>query len=182
MEEGRRRKRIPITKGELLPIEDKDAYVRNKCSERARKIGTVKPNFDFNIWFDQHYQVRTQFGDDQGVRPGIEHEKVESLVKKAMNHLMTYSAIVKGFTFINSAPNNGRNERVVLQEDTNYGLLNVVIEVHLIEVGSYEVTVKTAMCTDSFLLSDGQYAIQIIDNESILKKKERQVLREIYNL
>jgi len=35
------------------------------------------------------------------------------------------------------------------------------------------------MCTENFSLSDGQNAIQIIDNESTLKKMERWVLREI---
>jgi hypothetical protein len=80
--------------------------------------------------------------------------------------MITYSAILKAVAFINAGNSKGRNERVVLQEETDAGLLNVVIEVHLVDVGAYEVTVKTAMCSDDFLLSDGQYAIQMTHNQS----------------
>ncbi|RXK83476.1 hypothetical protein [Filimonas effusa] len=182
MERKTPRKRIQPKKGLLLPIEDPDAYVKNKCSERARKIKTIKPNFDFNLWFDKHYQIRTQFGDEHGIREGIEAEKVESLVNRAMNHLMTYSAILKNFVFINHGENGKRNERVILQEETPEGLLNIVIEVHLIEAGIYEVTVKTAMCITDFNLSDGQFAIQLVGNKSILKRREQGAMKMIYFL
>ena len=182
MSEREPRKRIPLNKAKLLPVEDPAAYIQNKCSERARKVNTIQPNFNFNIWFDQHYQHRTQFGDDNGKREGIDSERVQSLVNKAMDHLVTYSTFLKTFAFVNHVQTSGRNERVVLQEETQHGLLNVVIEVHLIEVGIYEVTVKTAMCIKDFAISDGQYVLQLIDNESILKRKERGVLREICSL
>jgi hypothetical protein len=173
------RKRIPPATPGVPAVEDPCAYVSNKCSLRAKKIGTIKPNFDINIWFDQHYQNRTQFGDEQGARIGIESEKVESLVRRSMNHLITYSSMLKTFAFVNSGNSRGRNERIVLQEETPDGLLHVVIEVHLIEIGTYEVTVKTAMCSPDFSLSDGQYLIQIIDNQSSIKKMERRRLIEV---
>ena len=177
------RKRIPTKKPTLLqPIEDELSYTRNKCSERARRVKTMKPNVKFDIWFDQHYQIRKQFGDESGARPGIDSEKVESLVLKSMEHLLAYSAILKNFTFINHQPNGNRANRVVLQEATEDGRLNVVIEAHLIEIGTYEITVKTAMCNDGFTLSDNQFAIEIIDNESIMKKMENGKVKEIYNL
>jgi hypothetical protein len=158
------------------------AYIQNKCSERARKINSVNPKLIFDIWFDQHYQIRQQFGDDNGIREGIDPKTVESLVLRSMKHLIACSSVFKSFTFINHELNGGRASRIVLQEPTNEGRLNVVIEAHLISLDQYEITVKTAMRTDSFRLSDGQFAIEIFDNESVLKKMERGQIKEVYNL
>jgi hypothetical protein len=176
------RKRIPYKKNSLLPIEDEMAFIKNKCSERARKVNSIKPNLVFDVWFDQHYQIRQQFGDDNGVREGIDSKKVESLILKSMKYLIAYSSFLKTFSFINHDLNGGRSNRIVLQESTDEGRLNVVIEAHLLNVDTYEITVKTAMRNDSFLLSDGQFALEIFDNESVLKRMERGSIREIYNL
>jgi hypothetical protein len=175
------RKRIPYRKSGQ-PIEDEMAYIQNKCSERARKINSVNPKLIFDIWFDQHYQIRQQFGDDNGIREGIDPQTVESLVLKSMKHLIAYSSVLKSFTFTNHELNSERACRIVLQEPTNDQRLNVVIEAHLISVDQYEITVKTAMRNDAFKLSDGQFALEIFDNESVLKKMERGVLKEVYNL
>ncbi|MGB8190321.1 MAG: hypothetical protein WCF67_00320 [Chitinophagaceae bacterium] len=182
MSEREPRKRISIENHRLPAIEDTMAYTRNRCSERARKIKSIKPNLIFDVWFDQHYHIRAQFGDDNGRREGIESEKVEALVLKAMKHLIAYSAVLKIFTFINHGINNARANRIVLKEDTEEGLLNVVIEAHIIDLDTYEVTVKTAMCTDEFPLGDGQFALHIFGNESVLKKLERGRVVEVYHL
>lgn len=176
------RKRIPYARSLLQPIEDKMAYTKNQCSERARKINSISPNLIFEVWFDQHYQIRRQFGDDNGVREGIDSGTVESLVLRSMKHLIAYSTILKTFTFINHKLNGGRANRIVLQENTDESMLNVVIEAHLISVDRYEITVKTAMCNDSFAISDGQFAIEIIGNESVIRKMERGQVREVYCL
>ena len=182
MERKEPRKRIPYEKKDSQqPVEDLQAFVENKCSLRARKIRTINPHLGVNLWFDQHYQLRTQFGDDQGARIGIDAERVESLVNRSMLHLFTHGAILKSFSFINEGLGT-RNERVVLQEETLDGLLNVVVEIHLLEVGVFEVTVKTAMCSENFSMSDGQYALQLTGSESILKRMERGILKDIHNI
>ena|SRR5581483_10710259 len=176
------RKRIPYNNPQLLPVEDAMAYTRNKCSERARKINSIQPHLVFDVWFDQHYQIRQQFGDDNGIREGIDAKTVESLVLKSMKHLIAYSSILKSFTFINHELNGGRANRIVLQEPTSEGRLNVVIEAHSISADVYEITVKTAMRNDAFLLGDGQHAIEVFENESVLKRMERGQVKEIYSL
>jgi hypothetical protein len=176
------RKRIPYKSARLSQIEDELAYTKNKCSERARKINSINPNLVFDVWFDQHYQIRHQFGDDSGAREGIESKKVESLVLKSMNYLIAYSSFLKIFSFINHDSNGGRANRIVLQEPTDEGILNVVIEAHLIDCDIYEITVKTAMRNDAFKISDGQFALEIFDNESVLKRMERGRMIEVYRL
>jgi hypothetical protein len=182
MNEREPRKRIPIKSFLLSPIEDKMAYSKNKCSDNARRINSIKPNLIFEVWFDKHYQIRQQFGDDKGIREGIDAVKVESLVTRSMRHLIAYSSILKNFTFINYELNGERANRIILQESTEDGMLNVVIEAHLIDPTTYEITVKTAMREDSFKISDGQFALEIIDNESILKRMERGHIKEICHL
>jgi hypothetical protein len=177
-----KRKRIPYKKGNLLPIEDEMVFIKNKCSERARKVNSIKPNLVFEVWFDQHYHIRHQIGDANGIREGIDPKKVELLILKSMKYLIAYSSFLKTFSFINHNLNGGRSNRIVLQQSTNEGILNVVIEAHLVNVDNYEITVKTAMRIDSFMLSDGQFALEIFDNESVLKRMERGSVREVYNL
>lgn len=38
------------------------------------------------------------------------------------------------------------------------------------------------MQNDAFKISDGQFALEIIDNESVLKRMEKGRLREVYSL
>jgi hypothetical protein len=182
MSEREQRKRIPSNNQRLLPVEDELAFTRNRCSKKARKINSINHNLIFEIWFDQHYQIRLQFGDENGMRPGIDALKVESLVLRSMKHLVAYSSLLKIFNFINHNLNGDRANRIVLQELTDEGKLNVVIEAHLINLDTYEITVKTAMCIDTFRISEGQFILEIIENESILKKLDNGKIKEIYSL
>ena len=84
MSEREQRKEIPLNNQRLLPVEDELAYTRNRCTEKARKINSINYNLVFEIWFDQHYQIRLQFGDENGIRSGIDAQKVESLVLRSM--------------------------------------------------------------------------------------------------
>jgi len=182
MERREPRKRIAYVKKGVPAIEDELAFTKNKCSENARKIKSVNPSLIFEVWFDKHYQIRKQFGDENGERVGIDWENVESLVLNSLKHLVAYSSILKTFTFINHELHGGRANRIILQEYIDEGKLNIVIEAHLIDIETYEITVKTAMCTETFAISDGQFALEIVDNESILRKMERGQLKEIYTL
>jgi hypothetical protein len=85
--------------------------------------------------------------------------------------MVLYCSLIKGFHFLNrNLLPHERPLRIILQEDTSFGLLNVVIEAHFLSINLYEITVKTAMCKDDFILNDNQYAIEIDGDGSILKK------------
>jgi len=49
-------------------------------------------------------------------------------------------------------------------------MLNVVIECHYLKMNHYEITVKTAMVNDAFIMSDGQYSVEIQGNHSTLSR------------
>jgi mRNA-degrading endonuclease HigB of HigAB toxin-antitoxin module len=146
------------------------AYTSNLCSQNARMICSVPLKNQVEIWFDKHYNDRIQFGDNNGKREGIENKVVKSLVEKSIDHLLFYSSSIKNFTFLNHNLNGDRAIRVILQQEMKESRLNVVIEAHCDKLHSYEITVKTAMCTDEFKISDGQYVLEINGNNSSILK------------
>lgn len=179
MEQKPKRKRIEPK--QLTPaIKDELAFVENKATAKARKIGEFSLQFDYDIYFDKHYLDRHQHGDDLGKRDGIDTHLVEKLVNAGIEPLIFFSALIKNVTFVNQAGMKGnRATRVVLQEDINGTMLNVVIEAHYYNPGYYEITVKTAICKDDYEPSDGQYAIEINGDSYTLRKFENFKLREI---
>jgi len=59
----------------------------------------------------------------------------------------------------------------------NGEMLNVVIETHFINLDEYELTIITAMKTNDFKITNGQYVLELFpDNGSILKKQESNKL------
>lgn len=175
-----KRKRIPLQKATASIIDDPLAFIPNKSSIKAKKVFTEVENITVELWFDKHYHDRDQHGDDFGKRDGITNDIVENLVKRSIKHMIFYSNLIKGFNFLNrNHKQHERPLRIVLQEDTEYELLNVVIEAHFLNINRYEITVKTAMCKDNYTLSDNQYAIQIDGEGSILKKYDLKKVSEV---
>jgi hypothetical protein len=173
-----KRPRIPVKKLEPLPA-DPLAFEANKCSQRAKRVNTGKQDFLYELWIDQHYQVRSQHGDEFGRREGIEPEAVESLIKRAFVKLMLYSATAKGFTFINLA---GKPPvRVILQEQKQGDdlKLNVVIEAHFLDVNKFEITVKTALRKDGYVPFAGEYTLELFEDGSMLRKYDNGKWSEI---
>lgn len=72
-----KRKRIDTKAfiGEM--VIDVDGFVQNKCSEYARRILTILENVEIEIYFDKHYFIRMQHGDENGKRSGIDFESVK---------------------------------------------------------------------------------------------------------
>lgn len=165
----------------LPPIEEDPLEFRqNKCSPKAKRIFTEDETVTIDLWFDKHYHDRDQHGDDLGKRDGIDNEVVEGLVRRSVKHMLVYSTLVSGFAFLNrDLKPYERPLRIVLQEQTKHGLLNVVIEAHFIEVDYYEITVKTAMCKDDYKLFDNQYSIELDGDGSILKKSDKRGVNEV---
>jgi hypothetical protein len=182
MQEKTKRIRIPIKKTISVQLQDPLSFISNKASDKARLIKESSEQIKIELWYDKHYCDRNQHGDDNGKREGIDHSVVENLVLDAIKHLLFYSSVVPGFAFINSGKNE-RASRIVCQREMDEVMLNVVIEVHYKSLCEYEVTVKTAMRVDDFIMSDGQYAVELfgIDN-SVLKLKARKKVEEILEI
>jgi hypothetical protein len=169
---------------ELETIEvDTTAFGKNKCSDFAKKIITHSENIEIDIWFDQHYHIREQQGDENGKRDGIDNEAVIALVKKAILHLLHYSTKVKPFVFVNIGNEQEFEKKRIVLYKTIEGEhpLNVVIECHFISLFRYEVTVKTAMCVEGFRLSNGQYKVEFDGNNSTLFKRDGKNIDEVAN-
>ena len=181
MEPREPRKRIKYEPKGVPVIHDEMEFIKNKCSDHARKIFVQIENIHIELWFDKHYHDRHQHGDNEGKRVGIDPKTVETLVRKSLKHLLFYSATVAGFKFVNFATPQ-LPARIVLQEELESSQLNVVIEAHFLDIKSCELTVKTAMCTDGFRVSAGQYCIEIQGDNSILKRKDNNKLVEISSI
>jgi hypothetical protein len=175
-----KRKRIKYRQKIENIIEDPLELKANKSSAKAKRIFSETENLIIELWFDKHYLDRDQHGDELGKRDGIDNNTVENLVRRCLKHMITYSTLIKGFNFLNqNLQRHERPIRIVLQDQTDHGLLSVVIEAHYVELAKYEITVKTAMCKDDYYLSDNQYAIELIGDGSVLKKCDVKIVREV---
>ena len=101
MEPREPRKRIRYEPKRVPAIQDELAFLKNKCSDHAKKIFVEIEKVYVELWFDKHYHDRHQHGDEDGKREGISPRIVEALVRKCIKHLLFYSSTVLGFKFIN---------------------------------------------------------------------------------
>jgi hypothetical protein len=173
------RKRIAYEPKGVPAIKDELAFVGNKCSRHAKKILGVVEKFHIELWFDKHYHDRAYLGDSNGRRENIDKNVVEELIKDSISHLIFYSSLVKGFSFLNMESIIGQPLRILLQRLLNNSMLNVLIQAHYINRSQFEITVITAMCVDDFKLASGQYAVEIQGDSSFLKKFENKKYTEI---
>lgn len=72
--------------------------------------------------------------------------------------------------------------RVILQETSVDSKLNVVIEAYFLDICHYEITVKTAMCTEDFRVAMGQYCLEIQGDNSILYRNDNKKMVEVCSL
>lgn len=176
-----RRKRIdPAEIIGAVAIDDQEAFIKNKSSDNVKKIMSISERFDIEVYFDKHYYIRHQHGDQEGKREGIEFESVKHLIVEAAKHLLFYSLRVKGFTFVNFE-GISRPERIVLTQlfdgDSD---LNIVAEYHYLSMHKFEVTLVTAMRKDDFYFNDGVFQVKILpDDSSLLLKNEKGKILKI---
>lgn len=173
-------KRPRIQRRTLVPVEkDAQAFVKNKCSDNAINISTKKEEIKVDIWFDKHYCHREQHGDADGKREGIDSGLVERIVAESAKELIYYSLKVKQFKFVNFT-DSIRNERIIIQyqSDPSEEKLNIVVEYHYAGRFQIEATVKTAMRTDEFKLSDNQFVLEILEGHpsNLLKSEQRKIV------
>jgi hypothetical protein len=168
-----RRPRISekVLKAEV--VFDIAAFYSNKSSDNAKKVFEIIEKIKIDIWFDKHFYNREQFGDESGLREGIDRNTIRILVCNALRFLIHFNLKIKNFKFINYEDSlNTRKIRVVLQEkNNNFETLNVITEFHYLFNNSYEVTVITAMCSDDFRISEGQFILEVLEDGAILKQK-----------
>lgn len=171
----KREKRKRIIKNQDLEILDSEAYGDNICSLNAKFITNYHLTFKTNLFKDKHYNVRKDFGEDDGTpRHGIDEECVCRLIEKTLLHVLHYS-MRYGF-IINYPPFNPRtSSRIVLQDKITdeKDFLNVAVEYHFENLNSFEVTIWTAMAIENFRYRDPQYIVELHVDKTVLKQKER---------
>jgi hypothetical protein len=174
-----KRPRIGVTEKGKLVETDPQAFVKNKCSDKAKKTFDHKATVRISGWIDQHLHIRQQQGDEYGKRDGIDPVTVEGLVKESLKYLLLYSALVKGFKFINHPQVPETNKRIILRKDNEGFWLYVVIEVHFLAVQEFEITIITAMQEADFRVGAGQYVVEIQEGTSTLYKFDNEKFSEI---
>lgn len=158
------------------------SFTSNCASQNAKLLHTYN-EFEVELWIDKHYQNRRTHGDDNGARTGIEEEDVQNLIIRSFKYLLDIYLRRTRFTFINfSDKEKVSKERLVLKNIHPNGILNIVVEIHYLETSKYEVTVITAMETDDFKISDGQYVLSFVEQRVSLKRFVNKNLHEIYKL
>lgn len=175
-----KRKRINFAekKGEI--VVDVEAFIKNKSSENVKKIHSAKEEIEIDIYFDKHYYLRNQIGDENGKRDGIGYNFVQELLLKATKHLIYFALKIKGFSFINF--DEGFKQRVTLTQHFDDGNedLNVVVEYHYLSMHKYEVTVITALRKNNFYFNDGSYQVKLYDDlSSELNKNELRKIKAV---
>ncbi|NQX37680.1 hypothetical protein SAMN05421820_103325 [Pedobacter steynii] len=179
MENKRKRKRINFAEKQGEIIIDIESFIKNKSSENVKKVQSVKEEIEIDIYFDKHYYLRNQVGDQNGKRDGIGYDFVESTLMKATKHLIYYALKIKSFTFINFE--EGFKQRMILTQHFNDDSddLNIVVEYHYLSMHKYEVTVITALRKNDFYFNDGSYQIELQeDDTSNLNKKEMNKVKK----
>lgn len=163
---------------EIDPME----FQTNKASGFVKFVQELTKCINWNLWHDKHYLQRIQLGDDDGRRNGIDKEIVNPFIVECYLHLLHYSAKLDRFKFI-GPDKSGRGIGIVLRK--LYGTeipLNVVVEVYLDDSNQHEITVKTAMCIEDFKFYDGQFILELIEDDySKLSQFTRGRIGEISN-
>lgn len=178
-----KRPRVQVDSNAIKAVLDTSAFTENMSSSNAKKLNTSNNSFVIDLWGDKHYFSRAQHGDDHGDRDGIESSVASELIITSIHHLFFYSSCLEKFCFINHdcLKDEPKNRRIVCKQNIDGIDLNVVIEVHHFGHCRYEITIITAMKVNNFRIADGQYVIEMLDNEtSILSKMEKGQLKEIY--
>ncbi|QSB27603.1 hypothetical protein [Flavobacterium sp. CLA17] len=178
---GEKGKRPRINSRTAIMVVDPEEYIINCSSQKARKIGEIKENLIIHFYIGEHYRNRKQHGEDDGrAREDIEIDVVENLLRKALSHLIFYSLKHKTFKFISYPPPKQKPMSVVLKEIFSDNItLNVVAEFHGLEIGQYEITIRTAMRKDNYEIFDGDHEILFDGESSMLNFKVENKLTNI---
>lgn len=105
---------------------------------------TLAYNINLELWFAKHYHNRDQFEDDDGNRKDIPPTDIEALVTKGLKHLIFYSSVVKGFTFLNHEDYPGNIRAILKDTYSKSSPLSVLIQSHFKNFSKYQITVITA--------------------------------------
>jgi hypothetical protein len=161
-----------------------EVFQENAASKNAKFLLKFEENLILEFWLDKHYLNRKNFGDENGARLNIDETFIQLIIEKSLKHLFYYSLKHSKFSFVNFPPPKNRNIRLVLREkDSNLEELNIVVEYHFIDFHKYEVTVITAMRSDEFRMSDGQYSLFFEKDQSTLiiyQNKKETVIDTFY--
>jgi hypothetical protein len=154
-----------IVKTIIEKIEDPNSYTQNSCSLNARKFHEYSSDLVVELWIDKHCTLR------QVERSGIDIDTLQNLAIESVKHIIYYQLRLQKFNIVQYPEHRGRDKRVLVQEITDEGVLNLILEYHYLDLCRYEVTIITAMVDDNFGIFDGQYILNIDGESSTLKRK-----------
>lgn len=181
--EKKKRRRIIRTIGDV--VHDEKEFKPNCASKNAKLIHEYK-EFEVELHIDKHYETRLIHGDDEGKREGIDEDLVKALIIKSFKYLVDIALRNPHFRFITyfDRSNPIAGKRLVLRDIKTTGILNVVIEVHYVDVSKFEVTAFTAMQVDDFKIADGQYVLSFSDKSGKvnLTRKVNKSIENVYSL
>ena len=176
-------KQDKITK-EIEVVQPKVVYKPNCASLNAQCIHEYD-ELKVELWCDKHYHNRVEYGDKDGAREGIEIDGVQELIIESFKYLLDFYLKSIPFKFINYYDSQKAKKppiRIVAKKILEETTLNVVMESHYLETSKFEITVITAMVTDSFKVADGQYALTIANNTVTLRRSVRKEMVDIYKV
>ena len=177
-EDRPKRKRINRMVG-AVEVKDDLAFTECLGSKSAKEIRTTPHNINLELWFAKHYHNRDQFVDEDGNQRDIPPLDIEALVTKGLKHLIFYSAVVKGFTFLNHEDYPGIIRVVLKDTYSKSSALSVLIQSHFKNFSKYQITVITAIDAHIHMAS-GQYCVEFVgDSHSVLKKRDNGKFVEI---
>ncbi len=177
------RKRIQTRTPEtaLPAINDPLEYKANKCVAIARNATFHDHGIRVTIWHSKHYVDRYTTGDENGLRDGIDPAVAESMIKRSFRLFLACGAVLKSFHFVNHPGNTERIARVHIQEAQDLGKVNLTIEVHYIDIATYELTIITGIVKEDFYIGDGQFVLELDEEGTIMRKLDNKVLKAVFS-
>ena len=164
-----------IIKPVIEEIIDPHAYTANSCTQNARKFHEYSNDLVVELWIDKHCTLR------QVERSGIDIDTLQNLAIESVKHIIYYQLRLQKFNIVQYPEHRGRDKRVLVQETTDEGVLNLILEYHYLDLCRYEVTMITAMVDDNFGIFDGQYILNIDGESSTLKRKVIGNINDVSN-
>lgn len=170
-----------IESTQVLIADSQTNNFSQNCATPNGKLVHKYNDFEIEIWIDQHYEKRATVGDEDGLRLGIEIEKVINLVTDCVKYIFHFYMALRLNRVINFFnKDKPTKDRVILKDFRGReNPLNVAIEIHFLNYSQYEITIITAMEGNDFRMFDGQYNISITDEFVNLNKFENKSLKNI---
>lgn len=155
-----------IESTQIFSSDSQTTNFSQNCSTPNAKLVHKYTDFEIEIWIDEHYGKRESIGDENGLRLGIEMDKVINLIIDSVKFIFHFYMTLRLTNLINFYNRDKPTKHRIVVKDFRVTdvPLNIVIEVHFLDYSKYEITVITAMKCENFKMSDGQIFMSLTEN------------------